>query len=192
MNPSWFSPLFGYIHFPTPSSLFQPSSTLPTNTMGKSSKKGRLTGGQRKEMNQRVVNAVLEEVSDEILFGRVLRHLGQGHIQIILDDKREGIAKIRTALSRRGSTPIVADDIVIMSRRDFETKVGEKPRFDVLGIMTRAEASKLEKTGRIPSWFLQSAEGMERGAEAADEDVFDYSEAREAADSDSDIDVDNI
>lgn len=160
--------------------------------MGKSSKKGRLTGGQRKEMNQRVVNAVLEEASDEILFGRVLRHLGQGHIQIILDDKREGIAKIRTALSRRGSTPIVADDIVIMSRRDFETKVGEKPRFDVLGIMTRAEASKLEKAGRIPPWFLQSAEGMERGAAAADEDVFDYSEAREAVDSDSDIDVDNI
>jgi translation initiation factor IF-1 len=157
--------------------------------MGKSSKKGRLTGGQRKEMNQRVVSAVLDDASEEILFGRVLRHLGQGHILVMLDDKREGIAKIRTALSRRGSTPIVTDDIVILSCRDFETKAGEKPRFDVLGIMTRAEASKLEKAGRIPSWFLQSADGIERGAE--EEDVFDFSEAREA-DSDSDVDVDKI
>jgi hypothetical protein len=55
--------------------------------------------------------------------------------------------------------------------------------------MTRAEASKLEKAGRIPSWFLQSADGIERGAE--EEDVFDFSEAREV-DSDSDVDVDKI
>lgn len=158
--------------------------------MGKSSKKGRLTGGQRKEMNQRVVNSVLEDTSEDILFGRVLRHLGQGNILIVLDNKREGIAKIRTALSRRGSTPIVADDVVILSCRDFETKAGEKPRFDVLGIMTRTEASKLEKAGRIPSWFLQSAEGLERGT--TEEDVFDFSEVHEASDSDDDIDVDKI
>lgn len=159
--------------------------------MGKGSKKGRLTGGQRKELNQRVVSTVISDPTEEVVFGRVLRHLGQGHVRIILTDKREGIAKIRTALARRGSTPIVSDDIVILSGRDFETMADSKPRFDLLGVMTRAEATKLEKAGRIPSWFLQSAEGIEKGTSHEEEDLFDYSESKEVEE-DEDVDIDNI
>jgi translation initiation factor IF-1 len=155
--------------------------------MGKSSKKGRLTGDQRKQINQRAVQSVLEEDVEGVLFGRVIKHLGNAHVQVILPNKQEGIAKIRTALARRGSTPIVADDIVILSGRDFE-KPGEKPRFDLLGVLSRAESSKMEQEGRIPAWMttVQTADGVQH----AEGDLFDYSNHAEG--DDSDVDVENI
>ncbi len=161
------------------------------NIMGKTSKKGRITGSQRKEMNARVVSSVLEDTSEDIIFGRVLRHLGQGHVRVMLADKREGIAKIRTALARRGSTPIVSDDIVVLSDRDFETHADTKLRFDLLAVMTRAEASKLEKAGRIPAWFLQVVDGDGKIREEEGGDLFDYSDMKEISE-DEDIDIDRI
>ena len=159
--------------------------------MGRSSKKGRITGEQRKQMNARVVSSVLEDTSEDIIFGRVLRHLGQGHVRVILADKREGIAKIRTALARRGSTPIVSDDIVVLGSRDFETHADTKLRFDLLAVLSRADASKLEKAGRIPSWFLQSIDGEGRIREEEGGDLFDYSEVKEESE-DEEIDIDRI
>ena len=155
--------------------------------MGKSSKKGRITGEQRKQMNNRVVQEVMDEDYDDVVFGRVLRHLGAGHVRVMLADKKEGIAKIRTALTRRGSTPITTDDIVILTGRDFETAADTKLRFDLLAVMTRSDAARLEKEGRIPPWFLQSAETMEKGGE--EEDVFDYTTHKEVEEEDVDIDT---
>jgi hypothetical protein len=152
--------------------------------MPKSSKKGRLTGEQRKQMNRNVVHAVMEEeVEDDILFGRVLRHLGAGHVRVLVPSlhpdgsmslKKEGIAKIKTALSRRGSTPIGPDDVVILSGRDFETSSVVSPRFDLLGILTRAEAAKLEREGRIPSWMMQVGDKIDESNTA--DDIFDYTQ----------------
>ena len=152
--------------------------------MGKGSKKGRLTGGQRKEINNRIVHEVMDEGSEDTQFARVLKHLGAGNLRIMLANKREGIAKIRNILGRRGSTPIVTDDIVIVSARDFETNADEKLRFDVLAVMKRTEAAKMEKEGRIPSWMLLA--GDHEGQDEAD--IFDYSEQTEVAEEDIDID----
>ncbi len=152
--------------------------------MGKTSKKGRITGGQRKEINQRAVDSALADELEGTVFGRVLRHLGAGNVQVMLENQREAIARIRTVLARRGSTPIVADDIVILSGRDFES--GDKMRYDLLGVMTRAEAARLEKAGRIPSWFLHTVDGDVKKDE---EDIFDYSEAKEEKDEDIDVDA---
>jgi translation initiation factor IF-1 len=158
--------------------------------MGKGSKKGRLTGSQRKELNERAVQSVMEEEVEGVEFGRVIKHLGNAHVQVILSNKREGIAKIRTALSRRGSTPIVADDIVILSGREFE-KPGEKPKYDLLGVLSRSNASKMEREGRIPSWMLvlQTSDAVQHVEEG---DLFDYTNHKEAEEEDSDIDVDKI
>ena len=158
--------------------------------MGRGSKKGRLTGSQRKELNQRAVQSVMDEDVDGVEFGRVLKHLGNAHVQIILSNKKQGIAKIRTALSRRGSTPIVTDDIVIVSGRDFE-KPGEIPRYDLLGVLSRSEASKMERECRIPSWMLaiQSSDAIQHVEEG---ELFDYTNHAEVADEDSDIDIDKV
>jgi translation initiation factor IF-1 len=146
--------------------------------MGKSSKKGRITASQRQEINSRNVSAAMDGDMEDVEFARVLKHLGAGHVRIILTNKREGIAKIKTALARRGSTPIVTDDIVVISGRDFETKSSVGPdglpiekveRFDIIGVLTRAQASKLEREGKIPGWFMATTEGA-----AESGDIFDY------------------
>jgi hypothetical protein len=156
--------------------------------MGKGGKKGRITGSQRKEINDRTVTAAMDGDMEDIVFGRVLKHLGSGNVRIVLPNSKEGIAKIRTVLSKRGSTPIVADDVVVLSGRDFETRVTEAKedtvqRYDLLGVLTRSQASKLEKDGRIPSWFLSFEEGKEEGGE-----IFDYS----GVETDEDVDIENI
>ncbi len=168
------------------------SSFLLLSKMGK----GRITASHRKEINNRTVSAAMEAESDEIFFGRVLKHLGGGHVRVILSNKREGIAKIRTALTKRGTTPIVTDDIVVLSGRDFETKstvgpdgrlVEKVERFDLLGVLTRAQAAKMEKEKKIPSWFVSS----EEGADADGGDIFDYSETP-AADDEGEVNIDDI
>ena len=148
--------------------------------MGKGSKKGRLTGGQRKEINQKVVNSVMEGDMEGTVLARVLKHLGSGNIRVILPNKREAIAKIRTVLSRRGSTPIVSGDIVVLSGREFETKAEEDMRYDVLGVMSRNEAAKLEKAGQIPSWMIVGGEKEEEEG-----DIFDFDEKDEEVDIDA-------
>ena len=157
--------------------------------MGKSSKKGRITASKRQEINKRNVSEAIDGDMEDVEFARVLKHLGAGHVRIILTNKTEGIAKIKTALARRGSTPIVSDDIVVISGRDFETRTTEATkdkvdRYDILGVLTRQQASKLEKEGRIPAWFMALADG----AEAEDGDIFDYDETKE----EEEIDINDI
>ena len=157
--------------------------------MGKSSKKGRITGGQRKEINHRTVEAALNDEIEGAIFGRVVRHLGDGHVEVILENQRLGNAKIRNVLAKRGSTPIAAEDIVILSARDFETLAAERQRYDLLGVMTRAEAARLEKAGRIPSWFINAADLSTLSKKDESEDLFDYSETKESVDEDIDVDA---
>jgi translation initiation factor IF-1 len=147
--------------------------------------KGHITAGKRKEINNRTVTEAMNGDSEDIFFGRVLKHLGNGHVRVILPNKREGIAKIRSALTKRGTTPIVTDDIVVLSGREFETKSAVGPdgrpiekveKFDLLGVLSRAQAGKMEKEGKIPAWFVASEDGS--GGDG-DNFVFDYTAAEE-------------
>ncbi len=146
-------------------------------------KKGRITGSQRKELNNRAVSSAIDDDMEGVEFARVLKHLGAGHVRIILPNSKEGIAKIRTFLTKRGSTPISTGDIVILSGREFETRTTEGgddkvDRYDLLGVLSRSQASKMEKAGRIPGWFISLDEGK-----AEEGELFDYS-AQEAQESD--------
>ena len=154
-------------------------------------KKGRLSGAQRKDINNRAVSSAMEGDMEDVEFAHVLRHLGAGHIRVVLPNKREGIAKIRTVLSKRGSTPIVAGDVVILSGRDFENKATVGPdgtlsdkidRYDVLGVLSRPQAAKMEKEGKIPSWFITADAGEGQG------DIVDYTEGAD----EEEVDVDDI
>ena len=162
--------------------------------MPKSSKKGRLTGAQRKEINSKAVSEALDE-PEGVIFARVVKHLGMGNLQVVLTSQKVGIAKIRTVLSRRGATPITSDDIVILSQRDFESEADKRMRFDVLGVLSRSEASKLEKGGHIPKWFMQIGTDAIGDRPATDEYEFDYTDVKEEgadSDSDDDVDIDDI
>lgn len=157
--------------------------------MGKSGKKGRITGSQRKEINNSTVAAAMDGEMEDVQFARVLKHLGSAHVRIILQNSKEGIAKIRTVLTKRGSTPISTGDIVIVSGREFETRVKESKedgvdRYDLLGVLNRSQASKMEKAGRIPGWFISLDDGKTEEGE-----LFEYV-AQESEE--EDIDVDKI
>lgn len=143
--------------------------------MGKGSKKGRLTGAQRQMLNQKVISSVLDGELDGAEYGRVLKHLGASNVRVILPNKREAIARIRNVLSRRGSTPIVSGDIVVLSPRDYETASTESMRYDIMAVMNKRDASKLEKSGIIPSWMMISGDANDEGGE----DLFDYSAVKE-------------
>jgi translation initiation factor IF-1 len=156
--------------------------------------KGRITASRRKDINNSTVESAMHGESEDVFFGRVLKHLGAGHVRVILENKREGIAKIRTVLTKRGSTPIVTDDIVVLSGRDFETKkptVGadgklteKEERYDLLGVLSRAQAAKMEKEGKIPPWFVAS--DAEEGG-SGEGFMFDYTETKE-----EEVNVDEI
>ncbi len=163
------------------------SFRIPSIRMPKGSKKGRLTGAQRQMLNQKVISSALDGDLEGVEYGRVLKHLGAGNIRVILPNKREAIARIRNVLARRGSTPIVSGDIVVLSPRDFETGSSENMRYDVMGVMHKRDASVLEKSGQIPSWMM-AGEFTEEGGE----DVFDYSEVKEDDESMDEEDINNL
>jgi translation initiation factor IF-1 len=145
--------------------------------MGKSFNKA-----NRQAKNNRIAQSVLEETELEgVEFGRVIKHLGCGYVRVVLTNKSEALAKIRPNLSSRGATPIVVDDIVVLSGREFEKK-GD--RFDIIAVLQRSQASKLQKQSRIPTWFLGNIE-----REGEEEDIFDHSGEPDADEEAVDVDA---
>ncbi len=138
----------------------------------------------RQDANRRVVSDVLIENSNDVVFGRVTKHLGDRKILVMYTDKKEHIATIRGLLARKNVTPIMVNDIVILTVRDFDTRAGsENEVFDVIGILTKKEASYLVKEGRIPKWYM-SADVTQLDDDAV-ADVFEF-------DYDEEVDIDKI
>jgi translation initiation factor IF-1 len=142
----------------------------------------------RKEANSKIVKSAVEGELEGCTFGRVVKMLGGGQVQVLDMDKQLSIGIIRGLFRRRGVTPIGTNDIVIMSARDFEAKAaGKKRTYDIVGIADGAAASALEKSGHIPSWMRAAGDVAAGGAGAAADGIeFDYTGG------DSDVDVDKI
>ena len=137
----------------------------------------------RQDANKRIVADVLHDNVDEITFGRVSKHLGDRKILVMYKDKKEHIATIRGLLSKRGITPIMVNDIVILSAREFDTRAGsDNEVFDVVGVLDKKAASQLVKEGRIPKWYM-SVDGSAGDDDAGDVFEFDY---------DAPVDIDKI
>ncbi len=136
-----------------------------------------------------------------VLYGRVEKHFGCSRVQVLTADLRTHLATIRNLLRNKRATCIVVGDVVILSPRDFETTKGELSEegiaaddvFDVVGVMDRKAAKKLQRAGEIPSWMTTSQAAEEiinpkfgGGAGGEDDDCgfeFDY-ESEEEAESD--------
>lgn len=151
------------------------------------SKKGRLSGSMRKELNERRAADAVSGRADGIMFARVHKMTGSGHILVLVPSKqgnRELKARIPNILGRRGSTPITTKDIVsIYVGPDFDinTDLSSNDHFDVTSILTHRQAYKLSEEGHIPKWMLvdASADGAKDSvAEAAGGFEFDYSTSK--------------
>jgi hypothetical protein len=153
-----------------------------------SSKKGRLSGGARKLLNDVRANQAVAGKTDGISFARVSRILGANHVDVSIACKH-GIktlrARIPNVLSRRGATPITTKNVVsIYVGNDFnpDEEIRQNSQFDITSILTDKQAHLLYKEGTIPSWMVH-----EDGAEAKKEELeggfeWDYSDEPDALD----------
>lgn len=156
----------------------------------KSAKKGISHVAQvRMDANKKIVKAAIEGELEGCTFGKVIKMLGGANVQIVDLEKKEAIGVIRGLLRRKGVTPIVSGDVVIISDRGMGYTKGKKT-YDIVGIAKGAAASALNKDGQIPDWMLGAADSVAgskavggAGAKEEDEIEFDYEE---------DVDVDTI
>ncbi len=152
------------------------------------SKKGRLSGGARKELNDRRSDDAVTGKVDGITFARVTRMLGANHVSVAIEAKhgqRELRARIPNVLARRGATPITTRDVVALfvgEGFDPDTDIPAGTSFDITAVLSQRQAYKLKTAGKIPSWMSVDI----GGGDAADKDEadgfeFDYSGSAAAA-----------
>lgn len=172
------------------------------------SKKGRLSGGARKEINARrsteiVSGAILKAKStkqittkaDGMLFARVSKIIDTNHAIVAIQTKRgpkELRAEIPPLLSKRGATPLSTGFLVaVFFGVDFDPDVDVIRPADHFGIETiidKKQAYALQEAEIIPSWMVQDADKLEAAGAKEAGFEFDYSggggdEAEETADS---------
>jgi translation initiation factor IF-1 len=112
---------------------------------------------KNKDLVQDAVNGELFGV----LYGRVEKHFGHSRIQVLTADLRTHLATIRNILRNKRATRIETGDVVILQPRDFETSTGPVSEegiaadeaFDVVGVMDRKAAKKLQRNGELPGWM---------------------------------------
>ena len=187
--------------------------------MPRGSKKGRLTGAARKQINDRRVNDAMSGKSDDVAFARVTRILGANHVRVAIASKHGPIeldARIPNIFGRKGATPITTRDVVtIYVGRDFDADTSDyaTAHFDITSIFTQKQAHAMWKEGTIPQWMIHedgsavastidNEGGFEFDYSAVDEDEDagkpdDKDRVRGAAgggkhDDDDDIDIDDI
>jgi translation initiation factor IF-1 len=136
----------------------------------------------RQNANKKMVDAAINGDLEDGLYGRVIKNLGGSMMTVLTQDKREHRAQIRGLLRRKGATPISVGDVVILSRREFESRAGEAvvdsigaaEVFDIIGIMDHRTALKAVKDGLIPKWMLVGADEKGGGESSGEDDGFDF------------------
>ncbi len=115
----------------------------------------------RQNANKKMVDAALGGNTDDTLFGRVVKIYGGAGLSVMTKDKREHRAQIRGLLRRKGATPIGVGDVVVLGRREFESRkegdtvgeIGGAEMFDVVGVLDHRAALTAVKDGLIPKWM---------------------------------------
>ena len=157
------------------------------------SKKGRISGAARKELNARRAGDAVSGRADGITFARVTKMTGSGHCRVAVQGKfgpKELHARIPNVLGRRGATPITTKDVVsIYVGPDFnpnEDPIGSTAHFDITSILTQKQAYVLMKAGEIPEWMTHDANPDAGSGTAADTGGFEFDHGDAAADVEDD------
>jgi hypothetical protein len=185
---------------------------LPLSNMPRS-KKGRLSGSARKEINERragdivgdVITAYRRHAADpskplvlgdaaEIAFARITKMTGANHVRVAVDTRhgpKELIARIPNVYARRGSTPITTRDVVtIYVGEDFDANTVDASasgvHFDITSVLSHAQMQQLKNCGAIPEWMARDEGAAQAGKGAELGFEFDYGGIKEEGESDSD------
>lgn len=177
------------------------------------SKKGRLSGSARKEINERrsgdivgdIITAYRRRAVDpskpmdigaaaEQAFARITKITGANHVRVAVPSKhghKEFIARIPNVFARRGATPITTRDVVtIYVGKDFDPDVvvpKSSEHFDITSVLSNSQIQQLKTFGVIPEWMVHddaAAAAAGKVAEAGFE--FDYGCVKEGSDEDGD------
>ena len=160
--------------------------------MGRS-KKGRLTGGKRKEVNENRIAKILSGDVRDIAYARVRKHLGSGRVLAAIDTKhgpKEIQAQIPNVFGRKGSTPINSTTVVtIIVGEDFDpdTDITASSHFKVECILSDDQARTLSRKGLVPDWMLIIDAADAASAAAAAEELYTF-EASDDEEEDGDSD----
>ncbi len=134
------------------------------------SKKGRISGAARKELNAQrggtVVTAHLSKKGDvDTAIARVTKHVGINHVRVMLPGGRtplELTARIPNIFTRKGATPITTRSIVAIfvgKEFDAETYTPSKgDMFDIVAILESKDISSLSRAGLVPDWMTRVEE----------------------------------
>jgi len=153
------------------------------------SKKGRLSGEARKTVNTTRADKVASGKAEGEQVGRVIKHLGMGRIEVMLDldGRRETIqARIPKVFGRKGTTPITTSSIVsIFVGNEFDPKkdslVGSK--LEVTSILSDVQIQTMKDLGDLPAWMLvrdpSSATALVSAPDTEEMFEFDYSAVEE-------------
>ena len=149
------------------------------------SKKGRLSGAARKEINRKASADAVEGRASGIAFARVIRMIGENHIRVAVASEhgyKEFMARIPNKFGKKGSTPLTINNVVsIYVGDDFDPDevLPGKVHFDVTCILDDKQAYQLVKDGTIPAWMMKSPEDIANGVTKSTENEgeafeFDY------------------
>lgn len=162
-----------------------------------SSKKGRLSGTARKELNMTASHAVVDKAvvgtNEDTVFGRITKIWGNGHCEALVQHGgvRVTLHKVRipkNRLGKKGSTPINTSTVVsIFVGKDFNAaQVRAADQFDITSILDDKQVRMLVKEKVAPSWFMKTvdelASGVGMGA-VAEEEAWEWDASDDAASS---------
>jgi len=106
---------------------------------------------------EEIVSALFESPMEDITFGIVQRHNGNGQISVLLPDKKEGRAVLRGLLGRCNiKNAFPTGSIVVLGIREFEKN---SLTLDIMAPLARKDAKNLMKINRIPEWMISMADG---------------------------------
>ena len=180
-------------------------------------KKGRISGTVRKEINERRSGDIVGDVlaaykkaaaaggagadldlgsAKEIAFARITKMTGANHVRAAVASKhgtKELIARIPNIFARRGATPITTRDVVtIWVGPDFDPDTAggsSAEHYDITSVLTVQQAQALKRAGAIPEWMAADAGAEAAGSAAAPGGFeFDYAAAEESSESGSEDD----
>lgn len=153
------------------------------------SKKGRMSGAARKEMNRKASNDAVEGRMKGVAFARVTRMVGENHIRVAIPCKtgyKEFLARIPNKFGKKGSTPLTSNSVVsiyVGEGFDPNETIPENTHFDVTSILDDKQTYQLVKEGSLPGWMMKSQDEITSGilksdTAAGDGYEFDYLEGK--------------
>jgi len=156
----------------------------------------KISGAKRKELNSSRAADAISGRAEGILFGRVIKLLGNGQVHVMIPTTKHGpktlLVRLPRLFAKKGSTPLSNTSIVSFFAGiefDPEKELAAKDAvitnymFDITSILDDKMAQSLFKEGIIPEWMIRSdaadtSKTKEEEAYLFTEDVDDEEEVK--------------